>query len=72
MTTLQEYFTDEDRPTFLTFGKKVNAALIRRSGVGVLDLADQDYSSLHEEWDGTDKDIWRIADEILESEGFPG
>jgi len=36
----------------------------------VLDLPDQDYSSLHEDWDGTDRQIVDMAKEILEEEGF--
>ena len=67
---LQDYFGDPDRPTFLTFGKLVNARLVKRCGLGVLDLPDQDYSSLHEDWDGTKEHAFEIADEILEEEGF--
>jgi hypothetical protein len=70
MTTLEEYFGDPDRPTFLTFGKKINTALVRLCGLGVFDLADQDYSSLHEDWDETDAQIWEMARDILEEEGF--
>jgi len=65
-----EYFTCPDRPTFLSFGKKINYALTRICGLGVLDLPDQDYSSLHEDWDGTDRQIVDMAKEILEEEGF--
>jgi hypothetical protein len=68
--SLAEYFTDPDRPTFLQFGKLVNARIESRCGLGILDLPDQDYSSLHEEWDGTVQHACDIADEILEEEGF--
>lgn len=67
---LAEYFTCPDRPTFLQFGKLVNARIEARCGLGILDLPDQDYSSLHEDWDGTVQHACDIADEILEEEGF--
>lgn len=67
---LAQYFTDPDRPTFLEFGKLVDARLVKRCGLGILDLPDQDYSSLHEDWDGTEEHANDIADEILEEEGF--
>lgn len=67
---LAQYFTDPTRPTFLRFGKLVNARLEERCGLGILDLPDQDYSSLHEDWDGTVEHANEIADEILEEEGF--
>lgn len=70
MSDLQNYFGDPRRPTFITFGKKINAALTRLSSLGVFDLPDQDYSSLHEDWDGTDQQIWEMAREILEEEGM--
>lgn len=70
MTTIREYFTDPDRPTFLRFGALINRHIIERAGIGLLDLADQDYGSLHEDWDGTDAHAIEIADEILEEEGF--
>jgi hypothetical protein len=70
MITIREYFTDPDHPTFLRFGALVNRQLVERCGLGVLDLPDQDYSSLHEEWDGTDRHAFEMADEILENEGF--
>lgn len=67
---LEQYFTDPDRPTFLEFGKLVNARLVKRCGLGILDLPDQDYSSYHEDWDGSEEHANDIADEILEEEGF--
>jgi hypothetical protein len=67
---LAEYFTCPDRPTFLQFGKLVNARIESRCGLGILDLPDQDYSSLHEDWDGTVQHACDIADEILEEAGF--
>lgn len=70
MTSITEYFTDPERPEFVNFGKKMEKALVLRCGFGVLDLPDQDYSSLFEDWDGTDEMIGEMADEILEEEGM--
>ena len=67
---LAQYFTCPNRPTFLQFGKLVNARIESRIGLGILDLPDQDYSSLHEDWDGTVEHANEIADEILADEGF--
>lgn len=69
---IEEYFTCSERPGFLAFGKKMERALVSKCGLGVLDLPDQDYSSLFEEWDGSDEAIDDMAQEILEEEGFDG
>lgn len=69
---IEDYFTCSDRPRFLEFGKKMEAALVDRCGLGVLELPDQDYSSLFEDWDGSDDHIGAMAEEILENEGMEG
>lgn len=69
---ITDYFTCSERPGFLAFGKKMEAALVGKCGLGVLDLPDQDYSSLFEDWDGTDEAIDDMAQEILEDEGMEG
>lgn len=67
---IEEYFTCPERPGFLAFGKKMERALVNRCGLGVLDLPDQDYSSMFEDWDGSDEAIADMADDILAEEGF--
>lgn len=66
----QEYFTCPDRPDFLKFGTLVNKRLENKCGLGILDLPDQDYTSLHEEWDGSEEHAYDMADEILEELGY--
>lgn len=69
--TLKEYFDDPERPTFYRFGRIIDAYIVSKIGMGVLDIADQDYSSLHEDWDGTQEHAEQIAAEILADEfGF--
>lgn len=74
MTTIRQYFSDPERPTFLRFGvlidQRIGERIGERCGLGLLDLADQDYSSLHEDWDGTEAHAYEIADEILAEEGL--
>lgn len=67
---IKDYFYDPKRPTFFRFGRIMDAYVSSVAGIGLLDLADQDYSSLHEEWDGSHEDAERIAREILASEGL--
>lgn len=66
--TIADYFTDADRPGFLAFGQKLDAEMIGRIGLGVLDIADQDYSALYEDFDGSDEMIADIVSDILADE----
>lgn len=60
------YFTCPDRPGFLAWGLKVDAALEAKCGMGVLDLPDWDYSSAYEDMSEPDE----VADEVLADQGF--
>lgn len=66
--TIADYFTDADRPGFLDFGQRVDAEMTRRIGMGVLDIADQDYSALFEDFDGSDDMVRDIVSDILADE----
>jgi ethanolamine utilization protein EutQ (cupin superfamily) len=67
---IEEYFSDPARPEFITFGKLIDKRIRRRCGIGLMDLADQDYSSLFEDWDGSKEMAYEMADDILEEEGL--
>ena len=74
--TIKDYFDDPERPGFYSFGRRIDAALVDKCGLGALDLPDQDYSSHFEDCDRDeagcipDNEIDRIRDEILEEVGF--
>lgn len=61
-----DYFTCPDRPGFLAWGLAVDKALTQRIGLGVLDLPDQDYSSMYE--DGLTAS--ETVAEVLDATGF--
>ena len=74
--TIKDYFDDDSRPGFYGFGRRVDASLTARTGMGVLDWPDQDYSTLFADCDTDetghipDSEIERVVDEVIEELGF--
>lgn len=62
--TIDDYFNDPERPGFLEWGQAVNKLALDAINMGVLDIADQDYSAMFED-DMTPEEAWA---DVAESE----